>query len=169
MADDQEANDENADPAGEAIKVKAEPADSDREDDDDSSDEDEPREVRRAKAAAAKAEQKKRKSMGAGPRKSSMAIEIAFARLDQDKLTKLRLTKRYYSDALTFMTELEKAVPQVEKLLASKVKGEVLEAMEFFKVAYEYKIESAEVSPAVLSECHRVNLERLQDLAPGPY
>lgn len=131
-----------------AIRVKAEPRDDEEalDSDEESSDEDESRDERRAKAAAAKAAQKQRRQSNGAPRKSDVAIGAAFARLDQDKLAKLRLTKRYYSDALTFITELEKAVPLIETLLASKVKSEVLEAMEFFKVAYEYKLESAEVS-----------------------
>lgn len=129
-------------------RVKREPKDDETviDSDEESSDEDETREERRARAAAAKAAQKQRRQSNGAPRKSDVAIGAAFARLDQDKLTKLRLTKRYYSDALTFISELEKAVPQCETLLASKVKSEVLEAMEFFKVAYEYKLESAEVS-----------------------
>lgn len=112
-------------------------------DGEESSDEDEPRESRKAKAKAAKAQQAKRRKSSMG-RKSDVAINKAFAAIDQDKLTKLRLTQRYYSDALTFITALERAVPLIEKLLASKVKSEVLESMEFFKVAYEYKLESAE-------------------------
>lgn len=131
-------------------RVKREPLDEDAiaDSDEESSDEDETREERRAKASAAKAAQKQRRQSNGAPRKSDVAIGAAFARLDQDKLTKLRLTKRYYSDALTFIAELEKAVPLCETLLASKVKSEVLEAMEFFKVAYEYKLESAEVGLA---------------------
>jgi condensin complex subunit 1 len=139
---------------GTTPRVKREPRDDGDDDDneealdtdEESSDEDETREERRAKAAAAKAAQKQRRQSNGAPRKSDVAIGAAFARLDQDKLTKLRLTKRYYADALTFIAELEKAVPLIETLLASKVKSEVLEAMEFFKVAYEYKLESAEVS-----------------------
>lgn len=137
--DDNDDNDESA--KSKRVKVKKEVKDF-SDSDEESSDEDEPREERAAKAAAAKASKKARPS---GPRRSSMAIQSAFSQLDQDKLTKLRLTKRYYSDAITFITHLEQAVPQVEKLLASKVKSEVLESMDFFKVAYEYKIESAEV------------------------
>lgn len=133
-------------------KVKREPRDDGAIDsDEESSDEDETREERRAKAAAAKSAQKQRRQSNGAPRKSDVAISQAFAHMDQEKLIKLRLTKRYYSDALTFITELEKAVPLVETLLASKVKTEVLESMEFFKVAYEYKLESAEVKQSLLS------------------
>lgn len=68
------------------------------------------------------------------------------ATVDQDTLTRLRLTKKYYSDAISFIHQLDRAMDTVADLLASTVKSEVLEAMEFFKVAYEYKIEAADVS-----------------------
>lgn len=155
MANDEVVNEDDADKENEqddlsedasTTRVKREPRDDeDLDSDEESSDEDETREERRAKAAAAKAAQKQRRQSNGAARKSDVAINAAFARIDQEKLAKLRLTKRYYSDALTFITELEKAVPLIETLLASKVKSEVLEAMEFFKVAYEYKLESAEV------------------------
>jgi condensin complex subunit 1 len=128
-------------------RVKREPREEALVDsDEESSDEDETREERRAKAVAAKEAQKVRRQSNGAPRKSDFAISAALTHLDQDKLTKLCLTKRYYADALIFIADLEKAVPLVETLLASKVKSEVLEAMEFFKVAYEYKLSSAEVS-----------------------
>ena len=125
---------------------------SDIADDDDSSDDEESKADRKAKKAAAKAEQKARKVAAAG-RRSTLAIEQAseaFAQVDQDQLNKLRLTKRYYADALLFISDIERAVPQCEKLLASKAKGEVLESMEFFKTAYEYKIDSADVGDSPL-------------------
>jgi condensin complex subunit 1 len=90
---------------------------------------------------------KKRKS---APRKSELELAAAddgkgFATLDHDKLLKLRLTKRYYTDALAFIAQIERAIPVITQLIASTVKSEVLEAMDFFKTAHEYKIEAAEV------------------------
>lgn len=88
----------------------------------------------------------------ARPRKSD-GIDLAaadqsqlLANVDQDTLTRLRLTKKYYADAISFIGQLDRAMDTVADLLASLVKSEVLAAMEFFKVAYEYKIEAAEVS-----------------------
>ncbi|KAI3624432.1 cnd1 [Malassezia furfur] len=60
-----------------------------------------------------------------------------------DQLVKLRLTLRYYDDALQFIGQLEHAVPILVQLLASTFKAEVLESMEFFRVAHEYKIRGA--------------------------
>lgn len=129
-----------------APKVKAEPASDDEasdEEDEESSDEDESKEERAAKKAAAKAQRKARKGTGKA-RKSEVAINAAFAQIDQEKLGKLRLTKRYYTDAMIFIGELQKAIPLAATLLASKMKAEVLESMEFFKTAYEYKLDGAE-------------------------
>ncbi|SCV74340.1 BQ2448_6772 [Microbotryum intermedium] len=86
----------------------------------------------------------------ARPRNSD-GIDLAAAdqseilqRVDEDTLTRLRLTKCYYSDAITFIEQLDRAMDTVADLLASTVKSEVLEAMEFFKTASQYKVETAE-------------------------
>lgn len=163
MADDKASGDEadkendqpDASTSGAKTKVKTEEHSDDSgldDSDSDSPDDDETREERKRKASHAKAERKKRKQSGAAGRRSTMAIEQAFAQLDQDKLAKLRLTKRYYSDALVFINEIEKAIPNVEKLLASKAKSEVLESIEFFKIATEYKIANADVGSAAIFE-----------------
>lgn len=65
--------------------------------------------------------------------------------LDADQITLLRLQKRYYGDALSFIATIGKAVPLIADLLTSKVKSEALEAMDFFCVAHEYNIQDAEV------------------------
>ncbi|ORY92830.1 non-SMC mitotic condensation complex subunit 1-domain-containing protein [Leucosporidium creatinivorum] len=83
-----------------------------------------------------------------GPRPSALDLAGAdqsqlLAQVDQDTLTRLRLTKKYYADAIAFIEQLTRGMDVVEDLLASTVKGEVLEAMEFFKVASQYKIEAA--------------------------
>lgn len=84
------------------------------------------------------------------PRPSAIDLAAAdqsqlLAQVDQDTLTRLRLTKKYYADAIAFIEQLTRGMDTVEDLLASTVKGEVLEAMEFFKVASQYKIEQAHV------------------------
>ncbi|KAM0787854.1 hypothetical protein ACM66B_003907 [Microbotryomycetes sp. NB124-2] len=83
------------------------------------------------------------------PRKSGIEMaaadqSVALNQVDQETLTRLRLTRTYYLDAITFINLLEKAVDVVVDLLASTVKSEVLEAVEFFKVASQYKVEAAE-------------------------
>ncbi|KAK4702260.1 condensin complex subunit 1, partial [Phenoliferia sp. Uapishka_3] len=101
--------------------------------------------IRAKKSAAAKPKVTKRK-----PRKSD-GIDLAaadqsqaLAGVDQDTLTRMRLTKKYYLDAIAFIQQIEEASKVIIELVASTVKSEVLEAMDFFKVAFEYKIEAAE-------------------------
>lgn len=106
--------------------------------DDESGDDDDPK-LKKSKVAKGK------------PRKSD-GIDLAaadqsqlLASVDSETLTRLRLTKKYYADAIAFIAQLDRAMLLLADLLASKVKSEVLEAMEFFTVAFEYKIEAAEV------------------------
>ncbi|EGG03609.1 uncharacterized protein MELLADRAFT_109127 [Melampsora larici-populina 98AG31] len=91
---------------------------------------------------------KKRKSKKSKARKSEMNIaavdqQAALSNYDHEVLMKLRLTKRYYSDAIQFVQILESAIPLIEKLLASKIKSEVLEAIYFFKTSWMYKLKGS--------------------------
>jgi condensin complex subunit 1 len=61
------------------------------------------------------------------------------------ELRNLRGLLRYYSDGISFIKQFESAVPLLVNLLASNIKGEVVEAMRFFVMAYRYEIESAQV------------------------
>jgi condensin complex subunit 1 len=81
------------------------------------------------------------------PRQSQLdisAIQAEQSTLDAERITRLRLTKKYYADALRFINQIESAVPILCQLLVSTSKSEVLEAMRFFRTAYEYNIASAE-------------------------
>lgn len=60
--------------------------------------------------------------------------------------TRLKLTKRYIADALEFIRSVESSMDVMGDLLGSTSKAEVLEAIEFFKVAYEYQMAGASVS-----------------------
>lgn len=143
MMEDVEEEDEEAsekEEGGEEEIVKKEPGEED----------DEEEELKTPKKARAKPKPKVSK---AKPRKSD-GIDLAaadqshlLASVDQDTLTRLRLTKKYYADAISFIEQLDRAMDTVADLLASTVKSEVLEAMDFFKIAYEYRIDSAEVRP----------------------
>jgi len=89
------------------------------------------------------------------PRRSELDLAASsqaqiLATVDSDTLSKLRLTKKYYLDAIGFIEAIEGSMDTVVELLASSVKSEVLEAMEFCKTAKEYKIEAAEVRLAFL-------------------
>lgn len=82
------------------------------------------------------------------------ASQSSMTHADQEALTKLRLMKTYHEDALAFMRLLAQAIPTLIQLLASTNKAEVLESMEFFRVAYEYCIRGA--SDGVCSMIHLV-------------
>ncbi|KAG0140938.1 hypothetical protein CROQUDRAFT_664491 [Cronartium quercuum f. sp. fusiforme G11] len=70
--------------------------------------------------------------------------QVALGSINEEELMKLKLTKRYYSDAIIFINILESSLNQIEKLLASKIKSEVLESINFFKVAFIYKLNGAQ-------------------------
>ncbi|KAF8155920.1 non-SMC mitotic condensation complex subunit 1-domain-containing protein [Crassisporium funariophilum] len=92
---------------------------------------------------------KKEKGPKLKPRKSQLDItalsaeQRVLATYDTQHLTNLKLRRKYYADALTFIAEIESAMEAMGKLLGSTSKGEVLEVMEFFRVAHEYQFESA--------------------------
>ena len=58
-------------------------------------------------------------------------------------VTKLQLTRKYYTEAIRFIDVLYAATPVVCQLLSSKNKSEVIEAMDFFVVVDAYKVEAA--------------------------
>ena len=90
-----------------------------------------------------------------GGRKSELDMaaltdeQAALAALESNQLLHLRLRKRYYSEALNFIRQVEEAAQLIFQLLGSTHKTEVLEAMEFFRVAHEYQLDSAEVSDEI--------------------
>ena len=63
----------------------------------------------------------------------------------EEELRNLRGLLRYYTDGIAFIKQFESAVPLLVNLLASSVKGEVVEAMRFFVMAYRYEMECAQV------------------------
>lgn len=75
--------------------------------------------------------------------------QAALAALESNQLLHLRLRKRYYSEALNFIRQVEEAAQLIFQLLGSTHKTEVLESMEFFRVAHEYQLDSAEVSDEI--------------------
>ncbi|KAJ3827571.1 non-SMC mitotic condensation complex subunit 1-domain-containing protein [Lentinula raphanica] len=83
------------------------------------------------------------------PRKSQINLEAfdddeAIRKLTSAETEKLRLQKKYFADGLEFIRQMEGAIEVLEQMLGSKNKAEVLEAMEFFKIAHEYQLSSAE-------------------------
>ncbi|KAH9478251.1 Condensin complex subunit 1 [Psilocybe cubensis] len=92
---------------------------------------------------------KKKKGSKLKRRKSQIDIEAlnkeqeVLATFDEQEINTLRLQKKYYADALTFIDQIENAMEPMCKLLGSTSKAEVLEVMDFFRVAFEYKFDSA--------------------------
>ena len=91
--------------------------------------------------------------------------QAALAALESNQLLHLRLRKRYYSEALNFIRQVEEAAQITLKLLGSTHKSEVLESMEFFKVAHEYQLDSAKVSLRHIDR--RVRMQLLMALQIG--
>lgn len=103
---------------------------------------------------------KKKKGSKLKPRKSQIDVtavakeQQVLATFDEQAITKLRLQKKYLSEALTFIDEIESAMEPMCKLLGSTSKPEVLEIMEFFRIAHEYQFESARVSEMTSISCY---------------
>jgi condensin complex subunit 1 len=65
--------------------------------------------------------------------------------VNQNALLALRFAKNYHDEALALVRAVEGAIPKLNELLNSTGRAEVLEAMDFFRIAHEYKFESATV------------------------
>ncbi|KAG9286748.1 hypothetical protein G9A89_012298 [Geosiphon pyriformis] len=63
--------------------------------------------------------------------------------ITNDKIKELQLTKRFHADAVRFIHQIHTAIPTLCRLLASTIKAEVMEAIDFFVTAHAYKIEMA--------------------------
>ncbi|CAG8504693.1 802_t:CDS:2, partial [Acaulospora morrowiae] len=59
------------------------------------------------------------------------------------ELTRLQITRHYYTDAVRFIHQIYTAIPMLCQLLVFMIKSEVLEAIDFFVTAYTYKMEFA--------------------------
>ena len=135
--DEDEDEEDEDDAEDEEAAVKAEAGDSDEEAASDAGTE------TPATPKPTKVKKQPRKSQ---PNMAAVAAEQSQAAMDGDMILKLRLTKKYYADALRFINQIEDAIPTLSKLLISTNKTEVLESMRFFRTAYEYNVQSADVS-----------------------
>ncbi|KAI9438698.1 non-SMC mitotic condensation complex subunit 1 [Lactarius indigo] len=128
-------------------------ADSIMDDDDDDDDEAEPSRAEEVdvdgEGEGASSSSSKQKPKGGRKSELDMAAltdeQAALAALESNQLLHLRLRKRYYSEALNFIRQVEEAAQLIFQLLGSTHKTEVLESMEFFRVAHEYQLDSAEI------------------------
>jgi condensin complex subunit 1 len=86
------------------------------------------------------------------PRKSQININAiteeqqTLAEYDEKQLAFLKIRKRYCKDAINFIHQVECAMDVVVKLLGSKSKAEVLEAIDFFKTTHYFEMNGAQVS-----------------------
>ncbi|EIN08162.1 hypothetical protein PUNSTDRAFT_102926 [Punctularia strigosozonata HHB-11173 SS5] len=123
-----------------------------KSDDDMDVDEDEDTEIEGddSDAEAARQSQKYKRKRKSKPRKSELDMtaltneQAALAALESNQLLHLRLRKKYYAEALNFIRTIENGMEDMERLLGSKNKLEVLEAIDFFRVAHEYQFDSAQ-------------------------
>lgn len=83
------------------------------------------------------------------PRKSELDLEAltneaaALGELNENQHLEQKLRKKFCLDALEFIRQVEEGMKTIMRLLASTNKLEVLEAIEFFRVTYEYKFDAA--------------------------
>ncbi|KAG0695301.1 non-SMC mitotic condensation complex subunit 1-domain-containing protein [Suillus ampliporus] len=68
----------------------------------------------------------------------------ALAALETNEIFTMGLRKKYCTDALNFVRTLEGGMSLITQLLGSTNKAEVLESMDFFRVALEYQLVGAE-------------------------
>ncbi|GJJ15002.1 hypothetical protein Clacol_009273 [Clathrus columnatus] len=91
-------------------------------------------------------QKKKSKRKSEGPALEALTNEqAALAALESNHILHLKLRKRYYAEGLDFIKRIESGMEIMTQLLGSKNKPEVLEAVDFFKVAHDYQFASAEV------------------------
>ncbi|KAK9448004.1 armadillo-type protein [Limtongia smithiae] len=62
-----------------------------------------------------------------------------------EAINMLKLTKQYYTEAISFIKSLHEASGVICSLLSSKNKSEVIEAMDFFVAADAYKLDTAKL------------------------
>lgn len=98
---------------------------------------------------------KKSKKAGKTPQLPQPTPQQVQAAGDSEEIQKLQLMRRYYAEAIRFIETIHDASVLVCQLLGSKNKSEIIEAMDFFKVADVHRIQTAKVyTPAPNSQVH---------------
>ena len=145
-----------------------------RAEDDDEMDVDEPRDSDLDSIMDDEEEQPKKKK-GKKARKSTVNLaamtseQEALAALESNQVLHLRLRKKYYSEALSFIKTIESAMDSVIQLLGSTNKAEVLESMEFFRVTSEYEFPTSEVGFTFLVGCRCPTIVSGRDQTHAPF
>ncbi|EUC53540.1 condensin complex subunit 1 [Rhizoctonia solani AG-3 Rhs1AP] len=128
----------------EMAEAKAEPEGEDMEVDEEEEEEEEDEDE--GEDGGGGEERRRKKTKKVKVEKQTSALDLASITEEQlggNDGVRLRLTKRYYADALNFMKHIELAMESVEELLTSTYKSETLEAIEFFRVCYNYEMKAA--------------------------
>ncbi|KAF9920846.1 Condensin complex subunit [Linnemannia zychae] len=90
--------------------------------------------------------------------------ELMELQASKEYITKT-LQQRYYADAIRFIHLIHRGVPVMCELLASTMKQEVIEAMEFFVAIHRYKVRCA--SEGIRKMVHLVWMKDNNDEAKG--
>ncbi|KAG8948308.1 Condensin complex subunit, partial [Tulasnella sp. 419] len=144
--DEEDEEGEDLDETAEADEEEPEEGAVDEDEEDDVANSSPLRKKSKVKPQPSKKSKKSKKA------RRSSAIDVALlkneqvvAEVDGQQHVKLKLTKKFVADALTFIRQIEGSIDVLSQLLVSTSKAEVLESMEFFKVAHDYEFEVAEV------------------------
>ncbi|GMM32993.1 condensin subunit [Saccharomycopsis crataegensis] len=80
------------------------------------------------------------------PAQPDMSLSnVSSAEINGADLIKVKLTMKYYEEAIRFIESIEKGAVRASKLLHSRNKNEVLEAMDFFVLADAYDVSKSKV------------------------
>lgn len=74
--------------------------------------------------------------------------QVAVASLQEKEYLQKKLARKYFREGIYFIELVEAAMDTIEKLLGSKSKPEVLEAIDFFRIAHVYQFAQAQVCPS---------------------
>ncbi|EJF55739.1 hypothetical protein DICSQDRAFT_184215 [Dichomitus squalens LYAD-421 SS1] len=151
--DDEEGEDGEEDKRKKKRKAKRKGDESmevDEEEDDDTEDVEDDEDVQMRHGSNAESDAPKpRKKSKKKPRKSELDLNAlaneaaALGSLNENQHLEQKLRKKYCLDALEFIRQVEEGMQTIQRLLASANKLEQLEAIEFFRVTYEYKFDAA--------------------------
>jgi condensin complex subunit 1 len=146
---------ENAPQGLEAMEREDEDEDEDEEEDEAEADEEDEDEAEEDEEDAsedgdgAPQTTKKRRTTKVKKEKAAAAVVPPTGEgVDPRLLGSARMFVKYHEDALRLIRQIEGAIPKINELLVSTGRAEVLEAMDFFKIAWEYRFESAKVRDA---------------------
>jgi len=181
--EDDDGEDEDEEQAGDDTptrpRVKREAAgdDADEDDEEDGDGSPKPKKTKKVKRSKKKSKEKRRPRKSGVDLAAAISQEQANAALNSQEYTRLKLTKKYITDALFFIrsvgavisagfklfvidmnSQIEDARPILTDLLVSTNKAEVLESMTFFQTASDYHLECAEVRTDITFQSKTVDI-----------